>query len=90
MHSTDEQLFSDSFGQHNSEELVASFVTEMNNASVRAQEASQLHLVKDAQTTEPNLEPANGARYLKKDQSIFLQGDKQCWLIQVKEISLLE
>jgi two-component system LytT family response regulator len=91
MHSSDEQLFSDSFGQHDTDDLVASFVTEMNNASVRAKEASQLHLVKDAAEDQLGLpEPANGTQYLKKDQSIFLQGDKQCWLIQVKEISLLE
>jgi DNA-binding LytR/AlgR family response regulator len=91
MQSTDEQTFSDPFGQHDSNDLVASFVAEMNNASFRAKEASQLHLVKNAGDDQPDsLEPAKGRRYLKKDQSIFLQGDKQCWLIQVKEISLLE
>jgi hypothetical protein len=91
MQSTDEQNFSDPFGQHDSNDRVASFVTEMNNANARAVEALQLHLVKDAAEERPDsLEPAGGARYLKKDQSIFLQGDKQCWLIQVKEISLLE
>jgi len=37
-----------------------------------------------------NADAMSGTQYLRKDQSIFLQGDKQCWLIQVKEISLLE